>query len=89
MDRGRTERGSSLSASDVGGGRVGWRDSQLPHECGGRGVALVHEGPGLGAGGGGWAPLVAVVIGLERASLGETHVLGLVLTQLRQVGVKG
>jgi len=58
---------------------------QLPHEwLGGRGVALMREGPGLGV----WAPLVTVVIGLERAGLGETHVLGLVFTQLRQMGVK-
>ena len=65
---------------------------QLPHEwLGGRGVALMREGPGLGAGARGrglWAPLVTVVIGLERAGLGETHVLGLVFTQLRQMGVK-
>ena len=66
---------------------------QLPHEwLGGRGVALMREGPGPGAGANGrgalWAPLVTVVIGLERAGLGETHVLGLVFTQLRQMGVK-
>ena len=34
------------------------------------------------------ANLVAVVIGLEGTSFGETHVLGLIVTQLRQVRVK-
>ena len=34
------------------------------------------------------ANLVAVIIGLEGTSFGETHVLGLIVTQLRQVRIK-
>ena len=33
--------------------------------------------------------LVSVVVGLERSSLGEAHVLGLVIAELGQVGVEG
>jgi hypothetical protein len=33
--------------------------------------------------------LVAIVIGFERTSLGQSHVLGLVVGQLGQVGIKG